>query len=91
MFCLVVLSSLLHLLYFYQGRTKLLTTLTDTIKAEKEQAQKKFDEEVEGMKKQLTEKTNDISEKGKLIQKVCFSTSCFDILFSAIFFQLKIV
>jgi len=53
-----------------QGRTKLLTTLTDTIKAEKEQAQKQFDEEIEGMKKQLTEKANDISEKGKLIQKL---------------------
>ena len=51
----------------------MLTNLADTIKTEKEQIQKQFSEEVEVLKKQLDEKTTEVSDKGKLILKVCHS------------------
>lgn len=53
-----------------QGKATLLTTLADTIKAEKEQLEKKFAVDMESMKKELEEKTADNNGKGQLIDKV---------------------
>ncbi len=58
-----------------QGKVTLLTTLADTIKAEKEEADKKFSSEIDNLKKESEEKTNEVAEKVKLIGRVrhCYS------------------
>ena len=64
-------------LFLLKEKASLLTTLADTIKAEKEQLEKKSTEEMEGLKKEMEglkkemdEKAADCIEKGKLILKV---------------------
>eukprot|EP00794_Sanderia_malayensis_P010976 gene10976-12139_t len=54
----------------YQGKVTLLTTLADTIKAEREEADKRFTQEIEILNKTNAEQVADIGEKAKLIARL---------------------